>query len=73
MKRFVNTAFFRMVKTDPNVLSSSVEDEYEAFAVFISEELSGMKRLDCIKALIYTQTELENLLEVSEKKAYRQF
>jgi hypothetical protein len=62
-----------MVKTDRSPLLSSLENEYDAFAFFVSGESSGMEGLACLKALIYTYAELESLLEVSEKKAYRQF
>jgi hypothetical protein len=73
MKRFINTPFFCLIKTDRNPSLSSLEEKYDAFAFFVSGESSGMEGPDCLKALIYTQTELESLLEESEKKAYGQF
>jgi hypothetical protein len=76
MKKFISTPFFRKIKTDPHVLLSSVEAEYDAFALLLFKESSRKssqnEKLACYSALIYTHTEFASLLEVSEKKAHRQ-
>jgi hypothetical protein len=76
MKRFINTPFFCMIKTDPNVMSVSVEDEYDAFVIFVLEEsirgCTQIERTAYRNALVYTQTRLVNLLEIPEKKAHKQ-
>jgi hypothetical protein len=75
MKRFVNTAFIRMVKTDPNPPLSSLEEKYDAFAASIFErpfkKLPEKGKLSYHDALVYTHTELVGLL--SEKKVCKQF
>jgi hypothetical protein len=72
MKRFI-TPFFGLIKTDQNLILSSVEDEYDEFALFLykesSKKSSGKKKLACYNALVYTHTELDYLLEVIEKKS----
>jgi hypothetical protein len=75
MKRFINTPFFCLIKAEQNSLISSLEDKYDAFVIFILEELtkeySQKEKLACRNALVYTQTKLIRLLEISEKKAYK--
>jgi hypothetical protein len=72
MKRFINTPFFCMIKTDPNVMFASVEDEYDAFVTFVLDEsikeCSQIEKVAYRNALVYTQTKLAGLLEIPEKK-----
>jgi hypothetical protein len=76
MKRFINTPFFRMIKTDTNVMLVSVEDEYDAFVIFVLKESisrrTQIERAAYRNALVYTQTKLVSLLEIQEKKAHKQ-
>jgi hypothetical protein len=77
MKRFINTSFFGLIKTDQNFILSSVEDKYDEFALLLCKEVSkkssGKKNLACYNALVYTHTEFVSLLEVSKKKSHTHF
>jgi hypothetical protein len=72
MKRFINTPFFCLIKAEQNNIMSYIEDKYDAFVIFILEESvkesPQKEKLACRNALVYTQTKLIRLLEISEKK-----
>jgi hypothetical protein len=70
MKRFSQTKFLFLIKTNNNVLLSSLEQAYDEFAFFVFAEYAVMKPIAYHNALVYTWAELLYLSKVLEKKAY---
>jgi hypothetical protein len=68
MKRFSETEFFILIKTNKNVLLPSVEQAYDEFVVFLCSEYYVMKPVAYRNALVYIREELIYLSKVLEKK-----
>ncbi|MDR0603716.1 MAG: hypothetical protein LBG80_05355 [Bacteroidales bacterium] len=71
MKRFIQTQFVILIKTNKNVSLSTLEQAYDEFAEFLCTECTVMDSTICRNALVYTRVELISLTKMLEKKAIK--
>jgi hypothetical protein len=68
MKRFIQTEFFILIKTNKNVPLSYMEQAYDEFTLSVFAGYNVMRRMAYRNALIYTREELIVLSKSIEKK-----